>query len=66
MLTIDAAKILGVKDYGIKEGNRADLVIIDTDNIKDAIRLQPARLYAIKNEKLIAKSSSKKELFRTL
>lgn len=63
MITYDAAKVLRVQNYGIKEGNDADLVILNTNNVKDAIRLQPERLYVIKGGKIIAKTQYIKELF---
>lgn len=63
MITYDAAKILRIDNYGIEEGNDADLVILNTDNVRDAIRLQPERLYVIKKGKVIAKTQYSKELF---
>lgn len=62
MLTTNAAKVLRLEDYGLEEGKRADIVILDTDNVKDAIRLQPARLFVIKAGKIIAKNEVKREL----
>ena len=62
MITYDAAKILGLKDYGINEGDIGDLVVLDCDNIKDAIRLQPARLFVIKNGRVIGKSERREEI----
>lgn len=62
MITYDAAKILGLKDYGINEGDIGDLVVLDCDNIKDAIRLQPARLFVIKDGRVIGKSKRKEEI----
>ncbi len=46
MITYNAAKILRINNYGIEVGNDGDFVILNTDNVKDAIRLQPERLYA--------------------
>ncbi len=63
MITFDAARILRIEDYGIEIGNPADLVILNTDNVKDAIRLQPERLYVIKSGKTIAKSKYNRELY---
>lgn len=63
MTTFRAAKILSLKDYGIKLGNTADIVIIHAKNIVDAIRLQPERRFVIKAGKIIAKTECKKELF---
>ncbi|NPV43583.1 MAG: amidohydrolase family protein [Firmicutes bacterium] len=62
MLTTNAAKVLRLEDYGLEEGKRADIVILDTDNVKDAIRLQPIRLFVIKAGKIIAKNEVKREL----
>lgn len=63
MITYNAAKIMRIQDYGIKVGNTADFVILNTDNIKDAIRLQPERLYVIKSGKVIAQSQYIRELY---
>lgn len=63
MITYDAAKIFRISKYGIEIGNDADFVILNTDNVKDAIRLQPERLYVIKAGKVIAKNKCNRELF---
>ena len=63
MITYDAAKIMRIENYGIEVGNPADFVILNTDNVKDAIRLQPERLYVIKAGKTIAISKYNRELF---
>lgn len=62
MITYDAAKILKLENYGLEEGKDADLVILDTFTINDAIRLQPARLFVIKGGKVVAKSQYNREL----
>jgi len=53
MITYNAAKILGIENYGINVGNNANLVILNCGNIIDAIRLQPERSFVIKNGKVI-------------
>ncbi len=63
MITYNAAKILRINNYGIEVGNDGDFVILNTDNVKDAIRLQPERLYVIKAGKIIAKSNFNRALF---
>lgn len=63
MITYDAAKILRLENYGLEEGKDADIVILDTFTINDAIRLQPTRLYVIKSGKVIARNESHKELY---
>ncbi|WP_371363615.1 Cytosine deaminase [Sporomusa rhizae] len=62
MITGNAAKILGLEDYGLAEGKRADLVIIEAGNVTDAIRLQPSRRFVIRKGRIIAKTECKKEL----
>ncbi len=64
MVTYNAAKILGLNNYGIKEGNLADLVIFNAESTADAIRRQPDRKYVIKEGKIIAESSSNSKLYR--
>lgn len=59
MMTTNAARTLGVlDDYGIEVGKRADIVILDAKSPKDAIRVQPDRLWVIKNGEIIAESRS--------
>lgn len=62
MITVNAAKILELGDYGLAEGKRADLVIVEAGNVTDAIRLQPSRRYVIRKGQIIAKTDCKKEL----
>ena len=62
MITYNAAKIMRIENYGIEVGNTADFVIINADNVKDAIRLQPERLFVIKSGKIIAKSKYVREM----
>ena len=57
MITVDAAKILRLKDYGLKEGCRANLVVINAKDARDAIRLEPERLYVIREGKILAKTT---------
>jgi len=63
MMTTNAARTLGVlDDYGIAVGKRADIVILDAESPKDAIRRQVDRHYVIKGGRVIAESSSLKKL----
>lgn len=63
MITYDAAKILDIENYGIEEGNEANLTILDCSSVQDAIRLQPSRLYVIKNGRIVAKNRTETELY---
>ncbi len=64
MMTFNAAKTLGVTDYGIEVGRRADLVVLDTETVWEALRLQPARLYVIKEGKIVAENRFERKLNR--
>jgi cytosine deaminase len=53
--TVNAARALRIeKDYGIEEGKRADVVILEAESIPEAIRNQPARRAVIKKGRLVA------------
>lgn len=57
MITVDAARILRLKDYGLREGCRANLVVINAKDARDAIRLEPERLYVIREGKILVKTT---------
>jgi cytosine deaminase len=49
LITTNAAKALGIKDYGLKEGCNADLVILDAGSVWEAIWSHEAPLYVFKD-----------------
>ncbi|HUX83564.1 MAG TPA: amidohydrolase family protein [Halothiobacillus sp.] len=55
-VTTRAAKILGLEDYGIGVGARADLVLLQATSPVDAIRLRANRLAVIRAGRVIARS----------
>jgi cytosine deaminase len=64
MVTKNAAKSVGLINYGLAIGDRADLVIIEASSVHEALRWQPDRAYVIKEGKVIGRSWSKRELLR--
>ena len=56
MITYNAAKALGIKDYGLTTGCRADIVIHEAENIKDTLRMRLERSYVIKGGRIIAEN----------
>ncbi|MCF6320396.1 MAG: amidohydrolase family protein [Rhizobiaceae bacterium] len=56
-VTINAAKVMQLENYGIAPGNNADFVILDCNSAFDAIRLRPARLYVVRRGKVIASTA---------
>ena len=55
-ITLNSAKILGLEGYGIKKGNKANMVILQAFNKIDAIRLRAQRLSVIRDGKVISNS----------
>ncbi|MFD1705605.1 cytosine deaminase [Siminovitchia sediminis] len=57
LITINGAKALGIEDgYGVKEGNQANLIVIDADSEYEAIRTQAQVLYSIRNGEVMVKT----------
>ncbi|MFJ7746648.1 cytosine deaminase [Peribacillus sp. NPDC097295] len=57
LITTNGAKALHLKeDYGVKEGNKANLIVIDTDSEYEAIRCQSPVLYSIRNGEVIVET----------
>jgi cytosine/adenosine deaminase-related metal-dependent hydrolase len=51
MITVNGARALGLRDYGLEPGSRADLVLFDAPTESDAIRLMaPRRLVVARTE----------------
>ncbi|GAA0447361.1 cytosine deaminase [Lentibacillus halophilus] len=54
LITINGAKTLGIEDgYGVEKGNRANLIVLDTESEYEAIRTQAPVLYSIRNGDII-------------
>jgi len=51
LITTNAAKAMGIVDFELKAGNRANLVVLDVDNVCDALRNHAAPLHVIKDGK---------------
>lgn len=56
MITSNPAKALGLKDYGLEVGKNADLVLLDTKAVSEAIIDIPDRLFVIKNGNIIVET----------
>lgn len=64
MLTKNPAKILKLQKYGVQEGDKADLVLLDTKVKNDAVIDIPERLYVIKNGRITIKTEKKVSMYR--
>jgi len=62
MITTTAAEILGLVDYGLTVGKKANLVALNAKDARDAIRLTPERLFVVREGKVVAKTTVTTEL----
>ena len=53
-VTINAASILHLDNYGIKKGLNGDLVVLQCKDQIEAIRLKPARLFVVRRGEVIS------------
>ena len=54
MITMNGAKTLGLADYGLEPGCRADVVVLDCAHPRDAIQFQVDRVHVITNGRPVA------------
>jgi len=56
MITVNGARALELRDYGLEPGCRADLVLFDAPTESDAIRLMASRRLVIRGGKVVART----------
>jgi cytosine deaminase len=61
-VTTNPARAIGIEDYGLVEGARADLVVLDARDPAQAITEQAEKLYVIKGGRLVARNARTTEL----
>ncbi|MBN2407749.1 MAG: amidohydrolase family protein [Elusimicrobia bacterium] len=64
MITVNGAKAMGIKKFGIKTGNTANLVVLGVDSVLEALRAQEAPRYVISHGRLVAENSVKYKVYR--
>jgi cytosine deaminase len=64
MVTDDAARLLRLPDYGLVVGARADLVILDAESERDALREQAARRWVLYGGRVVAETEHVARLHR--
>lgn len=60
LITNNSAKIMRLKNYGIKVGNPADFNVLFSEKESECLRLRPGRI-VFKNGKIITKVDKKKK-----
>jgi cytosine deaminase len=63
MVTVNAAKCINVKDYGLKVGVTANLVVLNQPNVLESLRFHEAPAYVISHGKLVNQDAMKKLAF---
>ena len=56
MVRHSAARILRIADYGIVEGARAELIVLDAETPLEALRLQAPRRWTIHEGRVVAET----------
>ncbi len=56
MISVNAARALGLEEYGLEPGCRADLVLFDAPSEMDAVRLVAPRLAVIRGGEIVART----------
>lgn len=62
MLTTNLGKALGLKDYGLVVGNRADLVLLDTKKVNEVIIDMAEKLFVLKDGRVVVKTQRQTEM----
>ena len=55
-VTVNAAAVMGLEDYGLEPGHHADFVVLQAADPVEALRLKPARLFVVRRGKVIAET----------
>ncbi|WP_409276033.1 amidohydrolase family protein [Neobacillus sp. SCS-31] len=63
MITTNPAKAMQVSGYGIEVGNNADVVLLDTQSVTNAVIDMPAKLFVVKSGKITVETKKSVELF---
>ncbi len=56
-VTGNAARLLGLTDYGLAVGRHADFVVLDAQDPIEAIRLRAARLHVVRRGRIVSESA---------
>lgn len=65
MATYDAARSIGLADYGLAEGRMADLVVLDSPLVGDVLADIPPRLWVVKRGRLTVESEHHTTIHRS-
>lgn len=52
-----AAQVVGIRGYGLEPGSTADLIVLDAEDMQEALRLQATRSWVIRRGVIVAATS---------
>ena len=55
-VTVNAARVLGLADYGLEAGRAADMVLLQARSPQEAIRLRATRLAVVRRGRVVART----------
>jgi cytosine/creatinine deaminase len=58
LVTAAPARVLGLKDYGLKVGGPADLVVVEASGVPEAVATRPRRKMVIKAGRVVARDGA--------
>ena len=58
MVTAAAARVLGLKDYGLKAGGAADFVAVEAGSLAEAVAARPRRKLVVKAGRIVARDGA--------
>ncbi len=53
--TVGGARVMGLSGYGLAVGDAADLVLVDSRNLAEAVVLAPPRKLVVKRGRVVAR-----------
>ncbi|MCX8999374.1 amidohydrolase family protein [Rhizobiaceae bacterium BDR2-2] len=56
-VTVNSARTMGLEGYGLDVGCKADLVVLQAEDVQEALRLKPARLFVLKAGKVVSRTA---------
>jgi cytosine/creatinine deaminase len=63
MVTTNAARVMAIDRYGVAEGMRADLVVVEGEDSATILRNRAPRRYVFKSGRMVARTTVQRELY---
>jgi cytosine/creatinine deaminase len=60
-----AAQVVGVRGYGLEPGSTADLIVLDAEDMHEALRLQATRSWVIRRGVIVAATTTTSTIYRS-